>query len=416
MRSRSLLAIGLILLGSAANLGAQEVTWRAARPAQNAAPVTLGKPLGTPVRDSAFRPVSLETPRVVRGQIGDGSPPPPPTFPGSQGPPVFPTPGANVDMYNRGVVNSNADMGGFWYRVGDKLERCWADVAGGFQGGTGRSAFQSDRAFEEFTSPVSNPFFFEDPRALTEIRPIFIWQKTPSANAIWAGGSNFEYALRGSVAITPHISLVVSRLGFSTINPKVGAPDITSGTGFSEVLLGPKITFLRNETSKTVAAIGLTFDVPAGAGSVLHNTGHTGLVPYFSIAQNFGRSNYGSFNFMNTTGYHFRTDTTRTEAFYSSFHLDYEIAKRFYPLVELNWWHYMRNGDARSLNFERGNLGNFGSRTISGRDELTLALGGRVRLNNFIDWGIAAEFNLLKNSDGRHLDQFRLTTDFIFRY
>ena len=53
------------------------------------------------------------------------------------------------------------------------------------------------------------------------------------------------------------------------------------------------------------------------------------LDPYFSIAQNFGRTEYGSFNFMNTTGYTFRTDNTRSESFFSSFHLDYEIAKRF---------------------------------------------------------------------------------------
>ncbi len=413
MRSRIILALGVALLGSGVH--SQELTWRTAQPIQESAPVTLGKPLGVSVPAGAFRPIAAENPRLARGQVGDGSPQPP-VFPGSQGPPVFPTPGTNADMYNRGVVNSNADLGGFWHRVGDKIERCWGDVTGSFQAGGNRSRFQSDRSFEEFTSPVSNPFFFEDPRALTEIRPVFIWQKTPNANAIWAGGSNFEYALRGSVAITPHISLVVSRLGVSTINPRTGAPGIESNTGFSELMLGPKITFIRNETSRTVAAFGLTFDVPAGSDRVLHNTGHTALVPYFSIAQNFGRNQYGSFNFMNTTGYHFRTDNTRTEAFYSSFHLDYEIAKRFFPMVELNWWHYTRNGGARSLDFERSNLGNFGSRTVSGRDELTLALGGRIRLNNHIDWGIAAEFNILKNSDGRHLDQFRLTTDFIFRY
>jgi hypothetical protein len=407
MRARILLGIGLILLGSAANANSQDVIWRAAKP------VALGTP--QPLSESGI--ADTAAPRVVRGQM-----PPPPAFPGSGGPSVFPTPGGSgsADAYNKGVVNNDADLGGFWTRTGDKFKRCWDDITGGvggaFQGGAKRQVFQSDRDFEVFTSPMTNPFFFEDPRSLTEIRPLFIWQHAPNSNPVWNGGNNFEYAVRGSVAFTEHISLVVNRFGFTTISPRGGSADIHSHTGFSEVMLGPKVTFLRSETSNTVAAVGLTFDIPAGSNNVLQGTGHLSLVPYFTIAQNFGRSDYGSFNFMNTTGYTFRTDNTRTEALYSSFHLDYEIAKRFYPLIEINWRHYARNGGARALNFEGNDLGNFGSQFVSGHDELNLALGTRIVLNRNITWGIATEFNVLSNTNGRHLDQFRLTTDLIFRY
>jgi len=355
---------------------------------------------------------------VVRSQM-----PPPPPFPGTGGAPVFPTPGgSSADAYNKGVVNNDADLGGFWTRAGDNLKRCWDDITGGiggaFQGGAKRQVFQSDRDFEVFTSPMTNPFFFEDPRSLTEIRPLFIWQHTPNSNPVWNGGNNFDYAVRGSVAVTENISFVLNRFGFTTISPRGGTSDISSHTGFSEVLLGPKLTFLRNETSNTVAAAGLTFDIPAGSAHVLQDTGHLSLVPYFSIAQGFGRSDYGSFNFMNTTGYAFRTDNTRTESLFSSFHLDYDWggAHRVYPLIEFNWRHYTRNGGARALNFEANDLGNFGSQFVSGHDELNLAFGTRVKLNTFLWWGIAAEFNVLHNGDGRHLDAFRLTTDLIFRY
>src|ERR1019366_3670150 len=120
--------------------------------------------------------------------------------------------------------------------------------------------------------------------------------------------------------------------------------------------------------------------------------------------------------FMNTTGYTFRTDNTRSESLYSSFHLDYEIAKRFFPLVELNWRHYTRNGGVQNFNFEGSDLTNYGSRNVSGFNDLPAAVGLRYRITTNIEWGIAAEFNVLGNSDGRHLDRFRLTTDFIFRY
>ena len=414
MRTRITIAVGLMLVGSAARVGAQDVVWRAAKPTAPGAAITLGQP--TRLTSGGARG-EVETPaRVVRGQIGE--PPPPPAFPGG-GPPVYPVPNS-VDLYNKGMVNNDADLGGFWTRVGDKMKQSWDDVVGGvpgaFQSGPTRAMFQSDHDFDVFSSPVTNPFFFEDPRSLTEVRPLFIWQKTSSNNPVWSGGNNFHFAVRGSVAITPHISFVVSRLGFTSINPSTGTPEIESGTGFSEILLGPKITFIRSETSGTVAAFGLTFDIPAGSSSVLQDTGSLSLVPYFSIAQNFGKSSYGSFNFMNTTGYSFRTDSTRTEAFYSSFHLDYEIGKRFYPMIEANWRHYTRQGGARALTFEGNDLANFGSTSLAGRDELTLALGGRIKLNNYIWWGLAAEFNVLSNGDGRHMDQFRLTTDLIFRY
>ena len=54
MRSRIMLGVGLLLLGWVATGHSQEVTWRAAKPVQDAAPVTLGKPLGTPAPDAEF--------------------------------------------------------------------------------------------------------------------------------------------------------------------------------------------------------------------------------------------------------------------------------------------------------------------------------------------------------------------------
>ncbi len=411
-------SVALILLAGTGLASAQDVAWRSATPPSNPG-IKLGR--ATPIAGvtPSFTPVRAETPRVVRGQIPD-----PPSFPSGGGgpPPTFgPTPNS-IDIYNRGGVNSNNDLGNYWDRFCNKFKRCWDDVigsaGGAFQPGPDRSIFQSDRKFDIFTSPVSNPFYFEDPRALTEIRPVFIWQHTPSTNTVWNGGDNFAFAARGSVAFTPNISLVVNRVGWSFISPKTGTPDIGNANGFSELHLGPKFTIIRNDVSNTVAAVGLTFEIPTGSSRVLQDTGSLSFSPYFSLAQNFLRSEYGSFNFMTTSGYVFRTDGQRTESIFASFHIDYDIrnSHRVYPLAELNFRHYTRNGNARDLDFEGSDLGNFGSRSVSGLSELSLALGARFVINNNVHFGIAAEFNVLPNSSGRHLDQFRLTTDFIFRY
>ncbi len=411
MHARIVCLIALFLLASANLAFAQGIKLGKATPITPAAEAI-----------PAFTPVRAAEPRVIRAQIPD---PPPPPFPGGGGggpaPIVGPTPNS-IDIYNRGMVTNNNDLGSFWQRLGNKTKRCWDDVFGSatgmFQPGPDRSMFQSDTMFKNFSSPVTNPFYFEDPRALTEIRPIFIWQHTPTTNTVWNGGDNFALAARGSVALTPNISVVVNRVGWSFISPKTGTPEISSANGFSELHLGPKFTFIRNDVSNTVAAFGLTFEIPTGPSRVLQDTGSLSISPYFSIAQSFLRSDYGTFNFMNTTGYVFRTDGQRSESVFASFHIDYDLrnSHRIYPLAELNFRYYTRNGTARALDFEGSDLGNFGSSSVANLGELTLAIGSRFVITNNVQLGIAAEFNVLPNSSGRHLDQFRLTTDLIFRY
>jgi hypothetical protein len=267
---------------------------------------------------------------------------------------------------------------------------------------------------------VSNPFYFEDPRALTELKTLFIWQQTPSTNAYWHGGDDFFAGVQARVAFTPWLSLVVNKLGWTWIEPHNGAPvGIAPHSGFSEIQLGPKVTFVRDAATGTAAAAGLTFEIPVGSAKVLQDTGTLSLRPYFSFAQHFGQFQYGSFNFMNTTGYDLAVDNQRNDFFFSSFHLDYDVMNKhvFYPLVELNWIMYPQNGGARDFGFGGGDLFNFGSNGTAGHDELTLAFGFRWKVyGEAVQWGLTGQFNLLNNSSGRHLDQFRLTTDLIFRY
>ena len=85
MRSNIILAIGLVVAGAASSVQAQDVIWRAAKPAQESATLSLGRP--EPIAQVGFVPLASsadsDVPRVVRGQ----APPPPPDFPASQRPP-----------------------------------------------------------------------------------------------------------------------------------------------------------------------------------------------------------------------------------------------------------------------------------------------------------------------------------------
>lgn len=433
MRPARKALVGLLALAFVPSAWGQDLNFRAVAPARRPA---LSEPI--PITLSAPQPIAqisaVNAPqRIVRAQMGPEStppipvPPPPPfgPVPGGSGAPA-PFPGGPVgagnmngreEAYNNGVVNNDADLGGFWTRTTNYFERCWFDVSQGASGGaSGRSMFQSDQCFKGMISPVTNPHLFEDPRALTELRPIFMWQRTPNSNPIFAGNSNFYADLQARVALTQNISVVINRLGWVWQDPSVANPDVLTGNGFSELNIGPKFTFWRDETSQTVAAAGLNFILPIGSATVAQNTGDLSLAPYFSFAQGFGSSNYGSFNFMNTTGYSFSTDNMRTDFLYSSFHIDYDVGNThvFFPLAELNWTYYSFNGGARNINFEGNSLTNFGATQISGRSDLNLALGFRYKMSEHVQFGLAGEMNVL--GGGRHMDLLRVTADMIFRY
>jgi hypothetical protein len=424
-RARGWLSLVLVLCAGGAR--ADDVVWRPSKDTtpRHGAVASVGLCRPQPITEaSPGGPASTAPGVVVRAQVGEPAPPPPPPYPGTPPSGILPGPFAGPTPYNCGQVNSNGDLG-FWGKCGQWFKRSWGDTSGAvgemFQPGQGRSPFQSDHTLDVFASPVTNPFYFEDPRALTEFKPLFIWQLTPHANPYWEGGSDYFAGFQGRLALTPWLSLTLNKLGWTWINPRNGTPvGISSGSGFSEIHIGPKVTFIRDCQTGTAAAFGLVFEIPAGSSRVFQDTGTLSLRPYFSFAQNFGKSQYGSFNFMNTTGYDFAVDNQRNDFFFSSFHLDYDIGCKhvFYPLAELNWILYPQNGRARDFGFGGGDLFNFGSNGTAGHDELTLAFGFRWKpVGETVQFGLAGQFNVLGNhGNGRHLDTFRLTADVIFRY
>jgi hypothetical protein len=433
---RKLLAAGLggLLLWQGMAAWADDLCWRPAeplprvslgRPVADTQPLaTLGLPL--PLVDGADSPAGSQVARyappaaedgaarfVVRAQNTDLPPPPPPPDAG------LPPSGAprGDERYNCGVVTENPGPG---HPIWDGGRKFLAGIPWPWTAGPcpapagGRCLFQSDHCFDTFISPVTNPFLFEDPRALTEVRPIFIWQTTPNSNPLFKGGDLEFFGVQARVALTERWSIVMSKLGFLAIQPN-GSPN---ETGFSEINVGPKFTFLRNDATNTLGALGVTFQIPAGDSKVFQNTGDLSITPYLSLAQKFCCSSYGAFNAMGTVGYSFATDSVRTDYLFTSLHLDYDVANlhRIYPLLELNWFHYTGGGHGPvppGFGFEGRDLFNFGNPGVTGKDDLAIAVGARYKFSECIQTGIAAEFPLIS---AHSLLDFRLTFDLIFRY
>lgn len=275
--------------------------------------------------------------------------------------------------------------------------------------------FCSDHAFDGFISPVTNPFLFEDPRSLTEARLIYTYQRIPGGQRDFNGGSVSYLGLQGRVAITNRLSFTLNKLGGTWLNPGSGSA-VSGGSGFSEIWLGPKYTFIRSDAG-TLLAGGLLFQIPIGSRGPFQHTGELSLVPYVSWGQNFLKDMcYQGINTLATAGYSVGTSSARSDYFYLSGHLDVPIrisdTVKLYPLTELNWFLYTGNGTSYPVGIEGRDMINFGGQA-KGHGMLSWAIGTRLKMTETAQLGTAFEFPLAGPKD---LMQYRFTVDFILRY
>lgn len=420
MRGTWVSCLGLSMGLLAGTTHADDSVWKASRRESTGAAkswAALGAPVAAlgrpePMKDGALSRAAYESKSVVRAQMPDPltspvAPPPPPHTGGFEGVPFVPD-----ERYNCGVVmEPPGSQQGFW-------SRCWdhcRNVEFGEFHATGRSWFQSDHCFDQFISPVTNPFLFEDPRALTELRPIFIYQYSPKSNWIWNGGNNYFFGTQARIAFTDRLSVSLTKMGGIWTDIKNPQPGFDSANGFAEVWIGPKYTLIRNENSGTLAAVGWNFQIPAGPARVFQDTGNLGMEPYITVGQNFWRTSYGSMNFLYNIGYVFGSNNARTDFLNNSLHLSYDVlnAHRFYPLVELTWVNYTQAGTARNIGFEGRDLYNFGSQGVSGNNNVVIAPGFRYKFAEWAQMGTAVELPL---NGRRDLLETRVTVDFILRY
>jgi hypothetical protein len=447
MRARWMASLGLMVGVWLAGAAAEDVNWRPAVPVANSGPaptpavapsfvVNLGQPISSaqrnpdglpaapvgPVINAVYPANTIASSRpqdspsgLVQTQASGIAPPPAPPADTAIAPvqvaPVAPVPPMPPDFPPSGGPPPGTPGGhpGFWDKC--KLE-C------GNWDGSGRHWLQSDHAFDAIISPVSSPFLNEDPRSLTEIRPIFLFQTIPSSTPNVHGGNIEFFGTQARVAFTDRLSLVMSEIGGIWTNPD-DHTYITNASGMSELRIGPKYTFLRDEDHNTVGAFGLTFDCPTGSSAVFQNTGALSIAPYLTMAHKFEPTSYGHLDLQGTIGYNFSVNEERSDFFYTSLHLDYDIAGwNLYPLIELNYIHYGKSGNGPPLGFEGGDLFNFGSSNSAGENDLTMAIGARYKIYESAQCGsaqvgFALEFPLCASQD---LNNFRLTLDFILRY
>ena len=115
-----------------------------------------------------------------------------------------------------------------------------------------------DTDFDGFISPMTNPVFFEDPRNLTEIRPIFVHHRMPDA----AGGGYVNViAAQVRYSLTENISLIATKDGFVTSdNPLID-------DGWADVAAGLKFNLFTDPCRQTATQRGVDVRDSCGIGT-----------------------------------------------------------------------------------------------------------------------------------------------------
>jgi hypothetical protein len=292
------------------------------------------------------------------------------------------------------------------FAVGDRLKDWWARQKD-------RKLCESDHAFDALVSPVSSPFLFEDPRSLTELRPVFLYQKVPDAQPNFRGGNVWFAGTQVRVAVSERLSVVVKKLGAVGVNPG-GASPLDGGTGFAELWVGPKYVVIRDDESGSLLAAGATSQISIGSADAFQDTGSLSIAPYASYARPFLKTSLGTFVGIANGGYSFSVNADRSDYLFLNAHLSFNVgnADRFYPLAELSYTQVTTTGRARPFVAGEGrDLINFGGAGKGGL--LTGALGGRVKLGTSWELGAAFELPLAGQKD---FFGYRFTVDLIWRY
>ena len=144
--------------------------------------------------------------------------------------------GGDSSPSDRGGTTRLASDSKGWFS-GERLGRIFGRNNGGL--------FESDHGFDQFTSPISNPFLFEDPRSLTEAKALFLYQRIPGSQPNFLGGDAYFGGLQARLAITERLSISMPKLGVVGISPQTNSA-FRTGSSLSEIWLGPKYTFYRD--------------------------------------------------------------------------------------------------------------------------------------------------------------------------
>ncbi len=268
-----------------------------------------------------------------------------------------------------------------------------------------RGLFESDHAFDGFTTPLSNPVQSNDPRSLTELRFLYLGDYSRNSTPVIGGGTFQVYAMQARLAVTERLQLFADKDGLVMLSPK-GARSIF---GMANINAGAKYVFIRDEADQFLFSGAVQYEAPTGYPTIFEGHGN-GLLAVYGII---GKQFLDNWHFISTFGQNAALSNSNSGYFMVTAHLDRRFGK-FVPFYEANWFYYNQSGrHVPGVGIEGGGLLNLGASNVMGLNYLTNAVGFNYEFTQHVIFGIAYEYQL---SSRTMLMNNVLNMQLIFRY
>ena len=273
------------------------------------------------------------------------------------------------------------------------------------------TAQAEDSRLSQMISPAFNPVNFEDPRAISEARLLFV-QHNIDDKFVTNGGDVQIYALQLRFALTDKLSFIATKDGYIDFNPKANVP---KDEGFADLEAGLKYTLLEDTSKGYIVSAQLRYLIPSGDEEVFQGQTDGSIHPSFSGAIALCPNT----TLTAGTGMRIPVHSDDSSFWDVDMQLDYRIdvtdSIAIYPLVGASLVKVMTSGNRLGIADEGQDFFNFGANQAAGSNILTGAAGLRARLAQNFDLGASYQFPLDRTTGSRIIDD-RWTFDAILRF
>lgn len=280
---------------------------------------------------------------------------------------------------------------------------------------------QSADVFADAITPISNPTLAGLALPRTHIHAMAMHQELSDSISILdgaaaapLGGDLNMIAVQLEYAFNDRLSLVASKDGYIDFNPDA---TLSKEEGFANLAAGLKYAFIYDEVDRFVLSGTAVLELPTGNRDVFQGYGD-GSVNLITSALKL----HQGWQFSGATGVQLPFDTKEQAITgFASAHVSYQLTERFTPLVELNWFRVISEGEGKGhvasglADFDGGDLINLGSSHAgNNKDIVTAAAGARYKLCDALSLGAAYEIPLTDDQD--NLMKSRITIDAVWTF
>lgn len=251
--------------------------------------------------------------------------------------------------------------------------------------------------FKRYVAPLTNPYYNESPYITTEVRPVYAHHAIPG-DFITDGGDVDLVAVQARVALTDRFAIIATKDGYADIEFDRALPD---EHGFTNIAGGIKYALYSAPEDETILTAGIRYEIPIEnletAKIELQGAGK-GFIDVFLSGATLVKGDLGV---QASVGGNFALDSDDdVSLLHYSLHVDHEVFDGFYPLVELNGFTPLDDGDRLKGALGKLNLVDFGN--LGGEDQgtvVTVGGGFRYKFLDHFQFGFGAETPITDKTD-----------------